>query len=229
VTVNPAPSPENQPPVVLLHGLARTHLSMAGMARFLRQHGYTTWMRTYPSRRRPVLELAEIVADWIREEHGERPVHVVTHSLGGILVRHMAAQLPLARVVMLAPPNSGSTLAGALQDFGPFGLLYGPAGQDVATNSTRPVPAAPTAVIAGTRATSVGNPISCLSGGLRVFGKDRPNDGTVAVDETHLPGMTDFAEVDTSHTWIMNDPRVREMTLRFLRGKSLQDSATDAC
>ena len=215
------PAAVDPTPVVLLHGLARTQLSMAGMARFLRQHGYATWMRTYPSRRLPVVELADIVAEWIRADHGEQPVHVVTHSLGGILVRHMAERVPLSRVVMLAPPNTGSTLAGALQDFGPFSRLYGPAGQDVAAATSRPVPSAPTAVIAGTRATSFGNPISWLSGGLQVFGADRPNDGTVAVDETHLPGMTDFAEVDTSHTWIMNDPRVRAMTLRFLREERL--------
>jgi len=187
------------------------------MARHLRNHGFETWMRTYPSRRLPVTELAEMVAAWIRADHGDAPVHVVTHSLGGLLVRHMAERVPLARVVMLAPPNTGSALAGALQDFGPFSLLYGPAGKDVAQRRERPMLAAPTAVIAGTRATSLSNPISWLSGGLQVFGADRPNDGTVAVDETHLPGMTDFAEVDTSHTWIMNDARVRAMTLRFLQ------------
>ncbi|MCO4762625.1 MAG: alpha/beta fold hydrolase [Myxococcales bacterium] len=218
-----AMTPTN-PPVVLLHGLGRTQLSMAGMARFLRRHGYHTWMRTYPSRRLPVRDLAEIVGQWIIDAHQGRPVHVVTHSLGGILVRHLPKTVPLARVVMLAPPNNGSALAAALDDFGPFSMLYGPAGQDVARAQLAdwPLPHAPVGVVAGTRASSLGNPVSWLSGRMRVFGPERPNDGTVAVDETRLPGMVDFAEVDTSHTWIMNDPRVRNMTLRFLQEGQLQ-------
>jgi hypothetical protein len=29
--------------------------------------------------------------------------------------------------------------------------------------------------------------------------------------------MTDFAEVDATHTWIMRDPRVHELVVRYLR------------
>jgi hypothetical protein len=42
------------------------------------------------------------------------------------------------------------------------------------------------------------------------------NDGTVAVDETKLPGMADFAEVDATHTWIMNAPSVHRLVCDFL-------------
>ena len=45
----------------------------------------------------------------------------------------------------------------------------------------------------------------------------RPNDGTIAVDETYLPGMADFATVDVSHTWMMNHVCVQVMVLAFLR------------
>lgn len=207
--------------MVLLHGLGRTRLSMAGMARFLAQEGFTTWARTYPSRRRSIADLAELVAGWIEAEFGDQPVHVVTHSLGGILARHMAHRVPMARVVMLAPPNGGSALAAYLRGFSPFDVLYGPAGQEVGgavvAGQPHPLPSAPTAVIAGTRATSLTNPISWVSGGLNVFGAERPHDGTVAVDETHLDGMVAFAEVDASHTWIMNHAEARAMTLQFLR------------
>ena len=44
----------SDPLVVLLHGLARGHGSMAGMARFLRKQGFDTFGRTYPSRRHSI-------------------------------------------------------------------------------------------------------------------------------------------------------------------------------
>ena len=50
----------------------------------------------------------------------------------------------------------------------------------------------------------------------RRFSKDTPNDGTVAVEETKLPGMAAFAEVDATHTWIMNDARAQALVVSFL-------------
>jgi hypothetical protein len=50
----------------------------------------------------------------------------------------------------------------------------------------------------------------------RRFAAGVANDGTVAVDETKLPGMADFAEVDATHTWIMNSPIVHRLVLAFL-------------
>lgn len=224
---NHAPPPSRSPrptsdatsprPVLLLHGLARTHLSMAGLGRALRRAGHPTWARTYPSRRRGVAELADAVAGWVRDELGDVEVDAVSHSLGGVLLRHMHERVRLRRVVMLAPPNTGSDLARSMQDFGPFGWLYGPAGADVQRHEGWPTAlGAEVGVIAGTRARTLANPIGWLSSSLGVFGADRPNDGTVAVDETHLAGMVDFATVDVSHTWIMNDSKVQAMVLHFL-------------
>ncbi len=223
------PADDGRPPVVLLHGLARTHLSMAGLGRTLRRHGHQTWARTYPSRRHSVEASAEQIADQLLHDHGDIAFDAVTHSLGGVLVRQMAARVRFRRVVMLAPPNAGSDLARALGDFGPFAWLYGPAGSDVQRLQAHGhALQAEVAVIAGTRAPSLGNPISWLSASLGVFGEDRANDGTVAVDETHLPGMVDFCAVDASHTWIMNDPRVQAMVLRFLAAGTVRPPTEQA-
>jgi hypothetical protein len=70
-------------------------------------------------------------------------------------------------------------------------------------------------VIAGTRSKAWTNPSSWTVG--RRFPADVPNDGTVSVDETRLPGMAAFAEVDATHTWIMNDAQVTELVIRFLQ------------
>jgi hypothetical protein len=140
----------------------------------------------------------------------------VTHSLGGVVARHLHdPRIAWQRIVMLAPPNQGSRLARDLAINPLFRWFYGPAGRELADASRWPAPPAPFAVIAGTRARALINPTSWTAG--RRFPPGVPNDGTVAVAETRLDGMADFAEVDATHTWIMNDPRVHGLVVRYLR------------
>ena len=208
-----------RPLVVLLHGLARGHGSMSRLGTFLRAQGFETFGRTYPSRRHSIQYLASEVSDWIALHAGDRPVCAVTHSMGGVVVRHLHdPRINWQRIVMLAPPNQGSQIAAAFAKNPVFRWYYGPAGGELADGSPWPAPPAPFGVIAGTRAFAWTNPTSWAAG--RRFPADQPNDGTVAVSETRLPGMAAFAEVDATHTWIMNDPRVLGLVLAFLRNGS---------
>ena len=215
------PGPADAPLVVLLHGLARGHGSMARLARFLRGRGFETLSRTYPSRRRSIAELAAELADWIADRAGGRPVSAVTHSMGGVIVRHLHdPRLRWRRIVMLAPPNRGSQLAAALAHNPVFRWYYGPAGAELADGSAWPPPPAPFAVIAGTRGRAFTNVTSWTFG--RRFAPGVAHDGTVAVEETRLPGMGAFAEVDATHTWIMNDPRVHRLVASYLEDGSFE-------
>jgi triacylglycerol lipase len=205
-----------KPLVVLLHGLARGHGSMARMGKMLREHGFETWSRTYPSRKHSISYLAGEVTEWIVEQAGDRPVCAVTHSMGGVIVRHLHdPRINWQRIAMLAPPNRGSQLAAGLAANPVFRWYYGPAGAELADGSAWPAPPAPFAVIAGTRSRALTNVTSWTMG--RRFPAGVRNDGTVAVDETRLDGMAAFAEVDATHTWIMNDPTVQALALGFLR------------
>jgi pimeloyl-ACP methyl ester carboxylesterase len=205
-----------KPLVVLLHGLARGHGSMARMGKALREHGFETWSRTYPSRRHSISYLAGEVTEWIVDAAGDRPVCAVTHSMGGVIVRHLHdPRIRWQRIAMLAPPNRGSQLAAGLAANPVFRWYYGPAGAELGDGSQWPAPPAPFAVIAGTRARAFTNVTSWTMG--RRFTAGTRNDGTVAVDETRLDGMAAFAEVDATHTWIMNDLRAQALVLSFLR------------
>lgn len=205
-----------KPLVVLLHGLARGHGSMAKLGAFLRHEGFDTWTRTYPSRRHSISYLANALSDELVEAAGDRPLCAVTHSMGGIIVRHLQdPRLRWSRIVMLAPPNQGSQLAAGMVRNPLFRWFYGPAGTELADATSWPAPPAPFAVIAGTRSRALTNVTSWTIG--RRFPAGVRNDGTVAVDETHLHGMTHFAEVDATHTWIMNAPDVRRLVLVYLR------------
>jgi hypothetical protein len=135
--------------------------------------------------------------------------------MGGIIVRHLQdPRLRWQRIAMLAPPNNGSQLARSLAANPLFRWWYGPAGAALADGSQWPAPPAPFAVIAGTRSLALSNPTSWTLG--RTFAAGTANDGTVAVAETQLPGMEAFAEVDATHTWIMDDPRVQRAVAGYL-------------
>lgn len=205
-----------KPLVVLLHGIARGHGSMSKLGGYLRTQGFETWAKTYPSRKHSIAYLASALTDQLVEYAGQRPLHAVTHSMGGILVRHLRdPRLHWARIVMLAPPNGGSRLAAGLVRNPLFRWFYGPAGSELAQSSTWPAPPAPFAVIAGTRNLALSNVTSWTLG--RRFPPGVKNDGTVAVDETRLAGMAAFAEVDATHTWIMNSMEVRRLVVSYLR------------
>ena len=212
--------------MVLLHGLFRTHRSMHTAARWLDREGFETMNVAYASRRFPVEELARQVARSLEEPLAEREgrVHFLTHSMGGIVLRQMLAleqrreielSWRLGRVLMLAPPNRGSRLADVLGDRWLYRKLFGPAGQELRRREGCLLEQLPTppkcAVVAGTRSV----------GGYRWFLRDRegrqlPNDGTVAVEETRLDGVP-CLEVGSGHTFIMNHRAALEAAVGFFR------------
>lgn len=203
--------------VVLLHGLARTASSMEPMAGALGTRGYATINVDYPSREKPIEELAAAAVqeglDGCRALGAQR-IHFVTHSLGGILVRVFLKerQIPeLGRVVMLAPPNQGSRVVDEFSQVPGFDLLNGPAGSQLGTDEQsvprRLGPATfEVGIIAGDRTI---NPI--LSTAF-----SEPNDGKVAVEDTKLEGMKDFLLVHHSHPFIMESDEVIDQTAFFL-------------
>lgn len=218
---------DETPGVVLLHGLARNAGSMHKLEQALRAAGFkNTRSYDYPSTSLPIAKLARRVASRIRQDFKERPVHAVTHSLGGILLRHIRDdRIRWRRLVMLAPPNRGSAVAAAMMTGAfrwPFTTLMGPAGGELgavtvpSAHRAWPFPPAPFAVIAGTRKRDVKNPTSVLVS-HRVFDDGVDHDGTVAVDETKLDGAAAFTTVDASHTTIMDEPEVHRLVTAFLQ------------
>lgn len=210
-------SPESASCVVLLHGLGRSSLSMLALQWRLEDAGFAVVNPTYPSLTHSVQELSEIaVLEGLAgcAELGTDRVHFVTHSLGGILVRQYLEQraIPgLQRVVMLGPPNQGSQMADyadslpLLQPFLPRAVAQlGTSDESVPRQLGRA--SFQLGVIAGTV-----NHVPFLPGQPQGL-----NDGTVAVSETIVPGMTDFIEMPVGHSFMMWDDDVLEQVVFFL-------------
>ncbi len=202
--------------VVLLHGLGRTPLSMAYLANRLKRAGFTPCNLSYPSRKYSVETLArDFVLPAIEEclQDGN-PVHFVTHSLGGIVVRQLVAsgaKINIGRVVMLAPPNGGSEVVDALIKYALFNAVNGPAGRELGTSENDlPKSLGPASfevgIIAGNRTV---NPL--LS---RMI--EGENDGKVSVENTKLKDMADFLVLPVSHPFIMMKKVVAEEAIHFL-------------
>jgi pimeloyl-ACP methyl ester carboxylesterase len=212
--------------VVLLHGLGRSAHSMRSLEAALDEEGYRVVNVDYPSRKHPIDELSELALGAGLSGCRSSPadaIHLVTHSLGGILVRYYFAHHELGelgRVVMLGPPNRGSEIVDRLGNVPGFGLVNGPAGAQLGTGPdavpmTLGAVSFSVGVIAGTKTL---DPI--LSRFL-----PRPNDGKVSVEGTKVEGMSDFIEVEASHPFIMHNDEAIRQTIAFLSsGQFIHDS-----
>lgn len=206
--------------VVLLHGLARSDLSMLGLEEVLEYHGYRVVNEGYPSEDAPIEDLVRYVGQAAAHCGTER-LNFVTHSLGGILVRAWLARghpENLGRVVMLAPPNQGTAIVDRLYESDLLERVVtwfnGPATSQLGTgpgsvpNSLPPVDFE-LGVIAGDLGVAA-NPIGAIV-------LDGPNDGTVTVESTRVQGMRDHIVINATHTLIMMNPIAMAETLEFLR------------
>lgn len=204
--------------VVLLHGVAMPPLVMQRIATSLRTAGYRVVNLGYPSRSRPLEEIArDFLSAQLRAHRADSAarLHFVTHSMGSLVLRlylHHHRPANLGRVVMLGPPNHGSTAADRAAQHGVFRRIAGVnlprlgTGEDGVARTLGPADFE-LGIIAGS---STINPLFTrwLTG---------PHDGAVTVESAKLAGMHDFIVVPHSHTVMLWRAAVIAQVRVFLR------------
>ncbi|HEX5305503.1 MAG TPA: alpha/beta hydrolase [Dyella sp.] len=208
--------------VILLHGLWMRGFALAMLHRRMIEAGFrvhrfdylsvaNTQERILERLRGHVIELGEL----------EGTVHLVGHSLGGLLalqVCHGAHDLPPGRVVCLGSPLLGSAAAREFSSLGRSGeALLGHNRGLLEKGLDHWGGPREVGMIAGRSPIGLGAVLAHIEG---------EHDGTVAVSETRLPGLADHCVVDTSHTGLLFSADVARLTARFLREGHFAAAAT---
>lgn len=197
--------------VLLLHGAWMNPLVMAYLTHALRREGFAAQALGYRTMRDPLEAHLSRLANQIANVEATR-VHLVGHSLGGVIVmRYLqrAADPRVRRAVLLGSPVAGCRAAAGLAGRVGGELMMGQSlavwrgPMDVSVDPRFEIGA-----IAGTRALGLGAVVTHLP---------KPNDGVVCLDETEFPALRDHLALPLGHTMMLVSSRVARQTTAFLR------------
>jgi pimeloyl-ACP methyl ester carboxylesterase len=180
--------------VILVHGLWMHGLVMRVMQYRFERWGYAVRAFSYSSVRCNLSQNGQRLANYV-EALGCDKVHLVAHSLGGLVAFSAATRLRTGcgRLVLIGTPFTDSFSGRRLERLpGGRWLL----GRCMAQWLHEPQPRARAGldigVIAGMGGIGMGR--------LIAPGLPSPHDGVIAVDETRVPGMGDHIVLPFSHT-----------------------------
>jgi pimeloyl-ACP methyl ester carboxylesterase len=195
---------------VLIHGIWMNGWEMTLMRHRLKKAHLNVVQFSYPSVTQELRSNAHRLQAFL-DSFDDQSIHMVAHSLGGLLVRRLFDDFPQqkpGRIVTLGTPHQGSFVARQMNKhilgrtlFGkslPYGLLGGAP----PWNSDHEI-----GVIAGDRGWGVGRVVTRLP---------KPNDGTVVLEETPLAGMSDYKVMPVNHIGLLFSKAVAEQVVHFL-------------
>lgn len=210
-----------KPNVLLIHGILMNPLEMRYLGSQLEKSGFNVHYVYYQSVLKSPAENAAIIHDKIKELDLPN-LHLVGHSLGGVLLIHLFDQieakkndLPDGKVVMLGSPVKGSWIAQKVSEWPIVSPILAKSmpnalsGIDIPEwNTDRDW-----GMIAGTK----GQGLGLLTGGL-----PSTSDGTVLLEETYHPKQKEHIQVDKSHTALLFSKKVADLTSLFLNTGSFK-------
>ena len=208
-----AAAPTSDEAIVLLHGLWMHGLTMEPLAWRLRQHyGFHVHVYDYPSVGQGIAPNSRRLAEFLRQIPA-RKLHLVGHSLGGVLALQTLARMPAAppgRVVCIGSPLVGSGAAAELARWTGGKSMLGKTIRESVLES-------PLKRYEGKREVGVIAGDLGIGIGLVTASIDTPHDGTVAVRETQLPGITDHIVLPVTHTAMLLSRKVADQVAYFIR------------
>jgi pimeloyl-ACP methyl ester carboxylesterase len=209
--------------VILVHGLWMNGMEMSVLRRRLEhEHGFDAHVFAYPTLHGDAGEICRELAEFARDcGRNDSRVHLVGHSLGGAIIYKTLAE-DEARVagntVLLASPLNGSRAAEGAARHPMLRPLLGP---HVLRELAQP---------RGRRAWSKGAALGAIAGSMRMgtgqfFAHfDEEHDGSVAVSETVIPGLSDHIVLPHSHMGMIFAADVAAQVAHFLRNGRFEKS-----
>ena len=196
--------------VILVHGLWMNGMEMSLLRHRLNRFGYRPWSFRYSSTRLDLEEIATRLNTFV-EQIPAQTIHFVGHSLGGLVVLKLFEVFPRqrpGRIIAMSPPYQGSETARRLIRFpGGRNLI----GRSIIELLDGDVPAwsgeRDLGVIAGTLNFGFGRLIGAVG---------RSGDGTVRLEEMHIPEARDFITLRVSHMGLVVSRKVATETYHFL-------------
>jgi pimeloyl-ACP methyl ester carboxylesterase len=197
--------------VVLIHGIWTRAPIMWPLARRLRRAGFRVVVFSYTSVGRNLESNARRLETTISSLRSST-IHIVAHSLGGLLLRQWLHDFPRqrpGRYVTLGTPHSGSRVARGLIHHRIGHYVLGKSFDHGLDGNVPPWPKdRELGVIAGRKPLGLGR--------LLMMGK-ADNDGAVYLSETTLQGMRDYCVLNVTHTGMLFSRQVADSVRRFLR------------
>ena len=193
--------------LVLLHGLWMPGASMRWMAGRMRDAGFEPEEFTYDTVSGGPDQAIPRLADRLREGRS----HVLAHSLGGLVALATLQRepgLPVGRIVCLGSPLRGSAAAEGMASHAWGAFALGRSAELLRHGCAPCADGIEVGVIAGRLPLGLGRFFGHLQG---------ESDGTVAIDETRIDGMTDHVTVAASHTGLLLSTEAASQAVAFLR------------
>ena len=197
--------------IVTVHGLWMRGAAMRVLRRRLMPRGFTVHEFTYSSITGSLSDGAAALGAFVERVPGDA-VHLVGHSLGGLLICALLERMVperMGRIVCLGTPFKGSRTAARITRW--------PGGRHVVGKCLGEAHAR-----GGFHSWRAGVEVGCIAGRMP-FGVGRllgpfpePNDGTVAVEETRIAGLKDHIVLPVSHVALLWSAQVAAQVTHFL-------------
>lgn len=196
-----------KPRVLLLHGIWNAKAWLVPLAARLRAAGFETEAFGYPS----VFGGPDVaVPRLISRLQGSEPLALLGHSLGGLVALQALNQrpeLPVTHVLCLGTPLRGSDAARGLARHAWAAPALGRSAGLLQAGFDRWEGRARVGMVAGNVAHGLGRHFTRFDG---------ESDGTVALEETRLPGLADHCVVASSHSGLVFSVEAARQAAHFL-------------
>jgi pimeloyl-ACP methyl ester carboxylesterase len=196
--------------VVVVHGLWLTGGAMTILRARFEQMGYQARSFTYPSVHEDLSHNAAQLFAFVQALRAEK-IHFVGHSMGGLLVLQMLKEHTDPRVGRVVLAGSPYQDIHAVKNLMRNAFTQSVVGKSVSQWLTQAKPDVASTydigVIAGDRSMGLGRLVSHLP---------KPNDGTIIVEETEVPGAKDSIVLHVTHSQMLFSAKVAEQAAYFL-------------